>query len=130
MRRFNIIRFSLIIISSLLLSTTFFSCRSMEDNYAQYKEPRIYAATVKNIQVENGFQRVTLRWENPAVESMDYIEIRYEDQLVETQGMVEEITFENLQVKGYTFTLRTVDSYGNTSIPQSVYAFPNGEGTE
>ncbi len=100
------------------------SCENMEDTYKDYMIERVYSPKVKNLKAINGFKEVTLKWDNPQGEIAKKIEIRYEDQKLIYDELINEVVIKNLLLKGYNMSVYTIDAQGNYSIPVVVYVFP------
>ncbi len=100
------------------------SCENMEDTYKDYMIERVYSPKVKNLKAINGFKEVTLKWDNPQGEIAKKIEIRYEDQKLIYNELINEVVIKNLLLKGYNMSVYTIDAQGNYSIPVVVYVFP------
>lgn len=111
-----------------LFITVFFllSCDSMENNYQDYLiNIQQYSPKVTNLKFqvpETG--TVVLTWTNPGGDTAVKIKIDTGNKVYETTEMVNTYRLENLEIKGYTVSVYTIDSYGNSSVPTSVSFFP------
>jgi len=105
----------------------FSSCDDMEDNYEQYLEEIIYSPRVTNLSAVNSFKTVTLSWDNPQSNIAQKIIIRYDEEEILYNEMVNTAIVKNLEVKGYEMSVYTLDADGNYSVPALIYVFPNGE---
>lgn len=112
----------------LALIAVLVSCGKMDDNYAQYLEKeKVYSPKITNLVAKSALKEVTLLWDNPVGDIARQIFIDYQDSTITTEGMIDSIRITNLEIKGYVFSVYTIDAYGNLSIPEPVNVFPNGE---
>ncbi len=105
----------------------FSACSEMDDNYEDYLTNRVYSPKVTNLRAENGLQTCTLRWDNPEGDLAKSIEIRYDEEVITFDTMVDSAIINELEIKGYTMQVFTIDAFGNNSVPAETYVFPNGE---
>ena len=119
------------VLSVLLLSVAllFSACEGMDDNYKDYLEDIVYSPRVTGLSAQNGYQVVTLNWDNPKGDIAKKIIIRYDEEKVVFDEMVSTAVLSNLEVKGYEMAVYTMDETGNYSVPAMIYVFPNGEDT-
>lgn len=118
----------IITISALFAALLFASCEKMDYNYAKYLETeKVYAPRIQNLVAKSALREVTLTWDNPAGSIAKQILIDYQDSTLTTENMIDSITINNLEIKGYVFSVYTIDAFGNFSIPTSINVFPNGE---
>lgn len=119
------------VLSVLLLSVTilFAACEEMDDNYKDYLEDIVYSPRVTGLSAQNGYQVVTLNWDNPKGDIAQKIIIRYDEEELVFDEMVSSAVISNLEVKGYEMAVYTMDGAGNYSVPAMIYVFPNGEDT-
>ena len=100
----------------------------MDYNYVDYlDENRVYSPKVVNLIAKPLLKEVILTWENPPGDVAKHLVIDYEDSVITTESMIDSILLTNLEIKGYTISVVTMDAYGNLSVPATVTAFPNGE---
>lgn len=116
----------------LILACTLMACESMDANYSDYlKEVKQYSPRVTNLKAdipERG--TIVLTWTNPIGDTAVKIKIDTGDNVYETNEMVNTYLLENLEVKGYTIAVYTIDRYGNLSVPTTVPAFPRPDDNE
>ncbi len=112
----------------ILIVLLFVQCTKMEDNYADYLEiNKVYSPKVINLVAEPGLMEVQLTWDNPAGDVAKKIVIDYSDSIITTASMIDSIHITGLAIKGYDFSVFTMDEFGNLSVPETVTVFPNGE---
>lgn len=117
-------KYSWIILMILLID----SCSKMDDNYAHYlNDATIYSPKVTNVQVKALLKEIILTWDNPAGDIAKKIQVSYQDSTIVSQNMIDSLHLKNLEIKGYTISIYTLDAFGNLSVPETVTAFPNGE---
>lgn len=106
----------------------FTACDSMDDNYKDYlKDIPKYSPRVTNLNAVSSYKTVELTWDNPAGSIAKKIKIDTQDTVFIIDEMINHYKLENLEVKGYEISVYTIDSYGNSSIPTTVPAFPKGD---
>lgn len=103
------------------------ACEDMDTNYKQYTNEYNYSGKVKNIRTYLGYERVVLAWDNPVDQKSATILIEYDvdkkQKIYDT--LVDSVSIEGLNAgTGYDFTVYTVDSAGNHSVPVSLTALP------
>lgn len=109
--------------------SSFLACDKMEDNYKQYLEEEvIYSPKVFNLTKTVGLRTVTLTWDNPPGNIAKKILVDYQDDSIVYETMIDSTTLMDLEIKNYVISVYTIDEYGNYSVPETVSAFPNGEG--
>jgi len=113
-----------IFFSALLL---FASCDKMEESYEDYLQSRIYSPRVNNLQANIGFKTVVLMWDNPTGTIAKKIILKYDENEVVYDEMINSVEVKDLEIKGYDMMVFTEDAFGNRSVPASIYVFPNGE---
>lgn len=118
---------SIIFLGILVSFLCSIGCESMDDNYAQYKKEYNYSGKIDSLRVYPGYERVTLAWDNPKDQKSKTIRIVYgaDSTVVEYDTLVDSVSIEGLNAgTGYEFTVYTLDSYKNISVPTSITAFP------
>lgn len=105
----------------------FAACENMEDTYKEFQITRIYSPKINNLSAITGYKSVTLNWSNPEGDIAKKIYIVYGEENITIDEMVETVTINNLEIKGYNISVYTIDAHGNKSVPVTVYVFPNGE---
>lgn len=116
-------------LSALVIFIT--GCEQMDYNYNNYLESeKVYSPKVKNLELKQALQEVTLTWENPHGDIAKQIVIDYQDSTITTETLIDSITITGLEIKGYEISVYTMDAFNNLSIPETVIAFPNGEENE
>ena len=123
------------IIPILTIAFTLVACDSMDDNYIDYLHNiKVYSPAVMNLRNIDTYRTVELMWDNPQSDIIQHIAITWDagenDTVVITPEIVDYYKIENMEVRGYTISVYTVDKYGNLSIPRSVNAFPSGSNVE
>ena len=113
----------------------FAACGPMDSNYVDYlHNVRVYSPTVMNLTHIDSYRTVELMWDNPQSDAIEHIKITWNigerDTAVVTPEIVDYYKIENMEVRGYTISVYTIDKYGNLSIPQTVNAFPSGTDVE
>lgn len=104
------------------------ACQKMDYNYQEYLEKeKVYSPSIRNLQAESLLKEVILIWDNPPSNVAKTLVIDYEDSVITTTGMIDSIRITNLEIRGYTITVQTRDTFGNLSIPVSTSAFPIGD---
>lgn len=112
----------------LVLLTGLISCDSMESNYEAYLDEEInYSPKVQNLRADVGLRTATLHWENPRGDIAKQILIKYDQDSLLFESMVDSATLTNLEIKVYQVHVHTIDDFGNYSVPESLQLFPNGE---
>lgn len=112
----------------ILLALLLAGCEQMEDNYKQYLENvPFYPPKVLNLTADEGLKEVKLYWDNPKGEIAKKILIDYQDDSLLFETMVDSAHLEDLEIKGYTIFVYTLDSFNNRSVPETLTVFPNGE---
>ena len=105
-----------------------FSCDKMDDNYKKYLEiERIYAPKISNLTAAERLREATLYWDNPEGDIAKKIFIDYGDDSLLIDKMVDSAVITNLEIKGYTVSVYTIDAFDHRSVPVSITIFPNGE---
>ena len=113
----------------MALALSFAACDSMESNYSDYlKDLKLYSPCVTNLTAgvpEAGV--IVLTWENPIGEVAVKIRINTGDKNkdYESDEMIDTYRLENLNMKGYTISVYTIDAHGNLSVPATVQTFPS-----
>lgn len=118
---------SIIIISLLLFTVSYWGCESMDDNYKQYIEEYNYSGKIDSLRVYPGFERVILAWDNPKDQKSKTIRILYGEDSTELKfdTLVDSVSIEGLDAgTGYEFIVYTQDQYNNLSVPTYITAFP------
>lgn len=111
-----------------ILLFTLLSCDKMDDNYKQYlDDEQIYSPKISNLKATVGLKVAMLHWDNPKSDIAKKIVVDFEDGHLEFETMVDSALLENLDIKGYTVSVYTIDAFNNYSIPTSIQIFPNGE---
>ncbi|HYX09735.1 MAG TPA: DUF4998 domain-containing protein [Bacteroidales bacterium] len=104
------------------------SCDKMGDNFKQYLETEhVYAPKVSNLSASERLREATLYWDNPDGDIAKKIFIDYEDDSLLIDQMVDSAVITNLEIKGYTVSVYTIDAFDHRSVPVSITVFPNGE---
>jgi len=112
----------------ILLMITFFACDKMEDNYKQYEDmQRMYSPKISNLSAVVGLKTATLKWDNPQGELAKKILVDYQDDSLRFESLVDSVTIDNLEIKGYDVSVYTIDAFNNYSVPVTIQIFPNGE---
>ncbi len=115
----------------LLFVTALFlipACEKMDDNYKMYLETeQIYSPKVTNLTADEGLREVTLYWNNPTGDIAKRILIDYVDDSLEINAMIDSAYISDLEIKGYTVSVYTIDEFDNRSVPETITIFPNGE---
>lgn len=111
-----------------ILLFTLLSCDKMDDNYKQYlDDEQIYSPKISNLKATVGLKVAMLHWDNPKSDIAKKIVVDFEDGRLEFETMVDSALLEDLDIKGYTVSVYTIDAFNNYSIPTSIQIFPNGE---
>jgi hypothetical protein len=119
-------RIGLLTAVAIIINLT--ACDKMDDNYRQYLEMnRVYSPRVTNLTAEVGLKQATLKWDNPPGDLAQKIMVDYQDSLLLFETMVDSVSLDSLEIKGYTISVFTLDKFNNKSIPSSIQVFPNGE---
>jgi hypothetical protein len=114
-----------ILLASVLFLT---SCGKMDDNYRKYLAvEKIYSPKVTNLRAEVGLKTALIRWDNPSGNLAKKILVDWGDDSLKFDHMVDSATLVNLEIKGYTVSVYTMDAFNNYSVPVSIQIFPNGE---
>ncbi|MDD3077506.1 MAG: DUF4998 domain-containing protein [Paludibacter sp.] len=113
----------------LLFSVLLTGCDSMEDNYVQYLEDtKIYSPKVTGLDAVVGLREATLLWKNPTGNiAVKNIILLNDSTIYPADTLVTTYKLTDLEIKGYTISVYTVDGAGNYSIPATINIFPNGE---
>ncbi len=118
-------------IKTLIILTFFialYSCDKMDDNYKHYLElQRTYSPKVTNLSAQVGLKTATLTWDNPQGNIAQKIMVDYQDDSLTFETMVDSVTINDLEIKGYTISVYTIDAFNNYSVPATIQIFPNGE---
>lgn len=117
---------------TVLLIFLFSACENTENDYKQYIEggPIRYIGKVKNLTIEQGWQRFRLRWENSIDPSIEKVEIQWKTtdeiigKVVLDKTATEFVTEQNFENKSYTFNIYSVDETGNKSFKETVTGRP------
>jgi len=119
--------FFISVIGLILLLIT--ACDSMEDNFSKYLEnTKTYSPKVTDLTAVSGLKEATLNWKNPSGNIATKNVILLNDSIIyPADTLVSTYHLTGLQIKGYTISVYTVDSYNNYSIPATINIFPNGE---
>jgi hypothetical protein len=100
----------------------------MDDNYKKYLDiQRVYSPKISNLSAVVGLRTATLKWNNPEGNIAKKILIDYQDDSLKFNTMVDSAFLDNLEIKGYTISVYTLDTFNNYSVPVSIQIFPNGE---
>lgn len=105
---------------------TLVSCEAMDDNYKDYLDNRVYSPKVGSLIAVTDSAMVTLHWVNPMGSVAEKIFITYGDDNLTLDEMVDSVVISDLEVKGYSFSVYTMDKFENLSVPEEVFAFPDG----
>ena len=119
------------IIYTITVALALVACNSMDSNYIDYLHNiKVYSPAIMNLQHIDSYRTVELMWDNPQSDIIQHIRITWDmgerDTVVVTPGIVDYYKIEDMEVRGYTISVYTVDKYGNLSIPRRVNAFPSG----
>lgn len=96
------------------------SCDNMDELYKDEKvDYSIYSTKVESLAAQSGFKRALLTWTNPGDEIAKTIKISYNEgeNVIEINEMVDEYIVNDLAAGTYNFEVRTVDKWGNESLP-------------
>ena len=96
------------------------SCDNMDELYKDEKvDYSIYSTKVESLAAQSGFKRALLTWTNPGDEIAQTIKISYNEgeSVINVNEMVEEYIVNDLAAGTYNFEVRTVDKWGNESLP-------------
>ena len=79
----------------------------------------IYSTKVEGLGAQSGFKRALLTWTNPDDEIAKTIKISYNEgeSVINVNEMVDEYIVNDLAAGTYNFEVRTVDKWGNESLP-------------
>ena len=123
MRKYILLSTILLVVIALATK----SCDGMDDNFRQYLQERNYSGRIENLVATPGFERVVLRWDNPTDQRSQRIRIVVSgfEEPIEFDSLVSEASIEGLtDATGRTFTVFTLDAFGNQSVPVSATAIP------
>lgn len=111
----------------ILFVLSLVACDSMDSNYIDYlKDIKQYSPRVTNLKAHVPEVRtVVLTWENPIGDTAVKILIDTGNDSYQIDEMINTYRLENLDIKGYTINVYTIDKYGNKSVPATVQTFPN-----
>lgn len=96
------------------------SCDNMDELYKDEKvDYSIYSTKVEGLAAQSGFKRALLTWTNPGDEIAKTIKISYNEgeSVINVNEMVDEYIVNDLAAGTYNFEVRTVDKWGNESLP-------------
>lgn len=96
------------------------SCDNMDELYKDEKvDYSIYSTKVESLGAQSGFKRALLTWTNPDDEIAQTIKISYNEgeSVINVNEMVDEYIVNDLAAGTYNFEVRTVDKWGNESLP-------------
>ena len=96
------------------------SCDNMDELYKDEKvDYSIYSTKVESLGAQSGFKRALLTWTNPDDEIAKTIKISYNEgeSVINVNEMVDEYIVNDLAAGTYNFEVRTVDKWGNESLP-------------
>lgn len=96
------------------------SCDNMDELYKDEKvDYSIYSTKVEGLGAQSGFKRALLTWTNPDDEIAQTIKISYNEgeSVINVNEMVDEYIVNDLAAGTYNFEVRTVDKWGNESLP-------------
>ena len=96
------------------------SCDNMDELYKDEKvDYSIYSTKVESLAAQSGFKRALLTWTNPGDEIAQTIKISYNEgeSVINVNEMVDEYIVNDLAAGTYNFEVRTVDKWGNESLP-------------
>lgn len=96
------------------------SCDNMDELYKDEKvDYSIYSTKVEGLGAQSGFKRALLTWTNPDDEIAKTIKISYNEgeSVINVNEMVDEYIVNDLAAGTYNFEVRTVDKWGNESLP-------------
>ena len=98
------------------------ACDNMDALYTQYMQEQTYSGKISNLQGQSGTGRVVLTWTNPDDQISKKIKIVYGDDNQEKvyDTLVDEASIDGLTASAYSFTVYTMDAYGNLSVPVSI----------
>lgn len=117
-----------ILILSAVWAAGFISCDNMDEKYKQYLEETNYSGKVSGLKASAGNERVLLEWTNPIDQKSKKIKVVFNDGISDAEKefdtLVESAMMDGLALSSYTFTVYTIDDYGNESIPVSVSKSP------
>ena len=96
------------------------SCDNMDELYKDEKvDYSIYSTKVESLGAQSGFKRALLTWTNPSDEIAKTIKISYNEgeSVINVNEMVDEYIVNDLAAGTYNFEVRTLDKWGNESLP-------------
>ena len=96
------------------------SCDNMDELYKDEKvDYSIYSTKVEGLGAQSGFKRALLTWTNPDDEIAKTIKISYNEgeSVINVNEMVDEYIVNDLAAGTYNFEVRTLDKWGNESLP-------------
>lgn len=103
-------------------------CQQMEYNYEEYLGNEvIYSPSVRNLKDSSILKEIFLTWDNPPSNIATQIIVDYQDSVITADSMIDSIHLVDLEVKGYTISVYTMDAFGNLSLPAVITSFPDGE---
>jgi hypothetical protein len=122
-----------IILSLIIAAFIFIACDRMEDNYIDYlHNVKVYSPAIVNLRHVDSYRTVELMWDNPQSDIIEKIRISWDigetDTAIVIPQIVDTYIMKDLDIRGYTISVFTIDKYGNLSIPRTVNAFPSGTG--
>ena len=96
------------------------SCDNMDELYKDEKvDYSIYSTMVEGLNTQSGYKRAMLSWTNPTDEIAKTIKISYNEgeSVININEMVDEYIVNDLAAGTYNFEVRTLDKWGNESLP-------------
>lgn len=119
---------------TVVLAFAAVSCENSEDDYKKFggDGPIRYIGKCQNFQIDRGWKRFRLNWENsvdPAIKNVKIVWTSQDvkDSVVLDKTITEYTTDRIFENKSYTFNIFSVDENGNGSIPLTVYGRPYTE---
>ncbi len=105
-------------------------CESLEDTYSDYSGPKKrYVGRAHNLEIETGWKRLRVKWENSLDSSRDSIKVIWRadevaDSVMLAPNITEYTTEQNLENKTYEVQVVAMDELKNESLDAIVYAKP------
>ena len=118
------------LIPAVALMLGFASCENMDVLYKDYKvDYSIYSTPVSGVTTMPGYERAMLSWTNPVDKVAKSIKITWnngEDELI-IDSLASSCIIDGLAAGSYDFSVHTLDSWGNASLPTTKAAKVYGE---